>query len=54
MLDLKYIQENFEEVKKRLISRGQPQVVADLEEVHRLADRMKRLGQEVQALREKR
>ena len=54
MLDLKYIQENFEEVKKRLISRGQPQVVADLEEVHRLADRMKSLGQEVQALREKR
>lgn len=54
MLDLKYIQENFEEVKKRLISRGQPQVVADLEEVHRLADRMKSLVQQVQALREKR
>lgn len=54
MLDLKYIQENFEEVKKRLMSRGQPQVVADLEEVHRLADWMKSLGQQIQALREKR
>ncbi|MGB9835904.1 MAG: serine--tRNA ligase [Candidatus Saccharicenans sp.] len=54
MLDLKYIQENFEEVKKRLMSRGQLQVVADLEEVHRLADWMKSLGQQIQALREKR
>lgn len=54
MLDLKLIQENFEEVKKRLATRGQPQVLADLEEVHRLADRVKSLGQQVQALREKR
>ncbi len=54
MLDLKLIQENFEDVKKRLATRGQPQVLADLEEVHRLADRVKSLGQQVQALREKR
>jgi seryl-tRNA synthetase len=54
MLDLKFIQENFAEVKRRLASRGQPQVVADLEEVHRLADRMKSLGQQIQALREQR
>lgn len=54
MLDIKLIQENFDEVKKRLATRGQPQVVADVEEVHRLSDEMKNLIQQVQALREKR
>lgn len=54
MLDIKLIQENFDEVKKKLATRGQPQVVTDAEEVHRLSDEMKGLIQQVQALREKR
>lgn len=54
MLDIKLIQENFEEIKKRLATRGQPQIVADVEEVYRLSDEMKGLIQQVQALREKR
>lgn len=54
MLDIKLIQENFEEVKKILATRGQPQVLTDLEEVHLLSLEMKSLIQEGQSLREKR
>lgn len=54
MLDLKYIQENFEEVRKRLATRGQPRVLADLDEVYHLADEMRSQTQRVQSLRERR
>lgn len=54
MLDLKYIQENFEEVKKRIATRGQPQALADLDELYHLSDELRRQVQRVQALREKR
>ncbi|MDI6697865.1 MAG: serine--tRNA ligase [Candidatus Saccharicenans sp.] len=54
MLDLKYIQENFEEVKKRNSARGQPQALSDLDEVYHLSEEMKSQIQRVQALREKR
>ncbi|HRD02311.1 MAG TPA: serine--tRNA ligase [Candidatus Saccharicenans sp.] len=54
MLDLKLIQENFEEVKKKLASRGQPQAVADVEEAYYLSAEIKGLIREAQAGREKR
>lgn len=54
MLDLKYIQENFEEVKKRIGTRGQPQALADLDELYHLSDELRSQVQRVQALREKR
>jgi len=54
MLDLKLIQDNFEEVKKKLASRGQAQVLADLEEVYHLSAQIKELAREVQSGREKR
>lgn len=54
MLDIKYIQEKFEEVKQKLGSRIQPQVITDLEEVYHLANEMKSLIQQAQSLREKR
>jgi len=54
MLDLKYIQESFEEAKKRLATRGQLQVLADLDELYHLSDELKSLVQRVQALRERR
>lgn len=54
MLDLKIIQENFEEVKKKLANRGQPQVVTDLDEVYHLSTEIKDLTQQAQVRREKR
>ncbi|MDD8020308.1 MAG: serine--tRNA ligase [Acidobacteriota bacterium] len=54
MLDLKLIQENFEEVKKKLVSRGQTQVIADVEEVYHLSAEIKDLTQQSQVRREKR
>jgi seryl-tRNA synthetase len=54
MLDLRLIQDNFEEVKKKLADRGQPQVLSDLEEVYRLSAQVKELAREVQSGREKR
>lgn len=54
MLDLKIIQENFEEVKKKLANRGQPQVVTDLDEVYHLSAEIKDLTQQAQVRREKR
>ncbi|MGB9907826.1 MAG: serine--tRNA ligase, partial [Candidatus Saccharicenans sp.] len=54
MLDLKYIQDNLAEVEKRLASRGQPQALADLEELYHLTDELKNLVQRTQAWREKR
>ncbi|MCX8159790.1 MAG: serine--tRNA ligase [Candidatus Saccharicenans sp.] len=54
MLDLKFIQENFEEVKKRMATRGQPQALADLDELYHLSDELRSQVQRVQALREKR
>jgi len=53
MLDLKIIQENFEEVKKKLANRGQPQVVTDLDEVYHLSTEIKDLTQQAQVRREK-
>lgn len=54
MLDLKIIQENFEEVKNKLANRGQPQVVTDLDEVYHLSTEIKDLTQQAQVRREKR
>lgn len=54
MLDLKYIQDNFEEVKKRISTREQPQALADLDEVYHLSEELKSQIQRVQGLREKR
>jgi len=54
MLDLKYIQENFEEVKKRIATRGQSQALADLDELYHLSDELKSQIRRVQTLREKR
>jgi len=54
MLDLKYIQENFDQVKNRLATRGQASVLTDLDELYHLSDELKSLLQRVQALREKR
>ncbi len=54
MLDLKYIQDKFEEVKKRISTREQPQALADLDEVYHLSEELKSQFQRVQGLREKR
>lgn len=54
MLDLKYIQENFEEARNRLATRGQPQVLADLDELYHLSDELRGLVQQAQTLRERR
>lgn len=54
MLDLKYIQENLEEAKNRLATRGQPQVLADLDELYHLSDELRGIVQQGQSLREKR
>ncbi len=54
MLDLKYIQDKFEEVKKRISTREQPQALADLDEVYHLSEELKSQIQRVQGLREKR
>lgn len=54
MLDLKYIQENYEEVRKRLSARHQPQILDDLDEVYHLSEELKSEIQQIQALREKR
>ncbi len=54
MLDIKYIQEKFEEVKQKLGNRGQPQVITDLEEVYHRGNKLKSLVKQAQSLREKR
>ena len=48
------IEDSFEEVKKKLASRGQPQAVADVEEAYYLSAEIKGLIREAQAGREKR
>jgi len=54
MLDLKFINDNFETVKKRLVGRDQPQALADLDEVCHLSAEIKGIIQKLQSLREKR
>jgi len=54
MLDVKYVQENFEEAKKRLSFRDQPQALSDLDEVYHLSAEIKGITQKLQSLREKR